>query len=742
MDGRLPWVVKANKIHPVAVSLRGMGRWIPGAFVWLGPLLAWTQAVPDPGRDTGDLVSVVSSRPSRSSVRPGEVFDVAVRIHVKKGWHVYPANPVRGNLGKPTRFVLEGPVELRGKIREPQPHKDASYGPDLVQWVHEGEVRFVLPVAVRPRTRPGRHEIRGRAELYVCSTVCLDRTVDFRFPIEVLPPKAPAEEEGSEASPAPMPGDLQEAEPIRSVSAETSAGTVKRNEVFEVRIRVALGRGWHIYPANPIKGNLGKPTRFEFDGPVRVAGKVREPEAELDESLGPGMRQWVHRREVVFTVPLVVKGNAEPGKRRIRGKVHLYACSTVCLDRTEEFDFEIRILPGRVAPPPSAGETRKAPEPAAGAGKGSPGGSGEEPAPAGNTFLGFLALCAVGGLLSLIQPCVYPMIPVTVTYFVKQGAGHRARSAAMAWAYAAGIVVTFTVLGLVLSVAMGRGGANKFAQNPWVNLTIAAVFVAFALSLLGVFELRLPSFLTQGAGRQRTGVFGAFVLGLAFTVVTFTCTIPIAAMVLGVAALGNFGWALPGMLVYSLTMALPFMLLGIFPGLLGRIPRSGGWLNEAKVCGGLLEMAIALMYFVRADWGFGNRWLTRDFGIVFWSVCMGLAGIYLLGMVRWKGDSPVERVGVLRAAFASIFLGVALYFYSGMGSRPLGVLDGLLPRDPVVDEGGRFAVLEKRIERLEAGGIGGGARIPPQRWLTDLAEAEALARRSGWPLFIDFTGFT
>lgn len=528
---------------------------------------------------------------------------------------------------------------------------------------------------------------------------------------------------------------------IENFRVTVSPPEARAGDVVKAVVEFQLKEGWHIYAVNK-EHELGQATKFTFpaDGPVEIAGKIEEtPPREYRQEGLEDIVQWIQEGEVRYEIPLRIRPGTAPGKLSVSGEMFVYICSSVCLDATKGFGFELTVAPGG-AVTPSPRDPR--PEP-----KGSDTG-----------FWAFLGLCVAGGLLSLIQPCVYPIIPVTITYFVKEGAGSRSKTALLAYMYAFGIVITFTVLGMFLSLTFGAQGAREFAQNFWVNLAVAVLFVVFALSLFGLFELRLPSFITEAAtGTPRSGTFGAFLLGLAFTVVTFTCTIPIAALVLGFAAIGNFGWALPGMLVYSGTMALPFFALGMFPGLIARIPKGGGWLHEAKIAGGFLELAIAVMYFARADYAWGLGYISRDLALIIWTVCMGLTAVYLFGLFRWKDDLPVERVSLSRAMIGAVFASAAIFFHSGIGSRPLGPVDFLLPKDDVADQGGPQEAVVKPL-RTDLRGIEGRlSRIekklgieseearptrPPEEWLTDYQEARAVAKRGGWPVFIDFTGFT
>ncbi len=300
------------------------------------------------------------------------------------------------------------------------------------------------------------------------------------------------------------------------------------------------------------------------------------------------------------------------------------------------------------------------------------GGAGASGAGSGSFW--FLAL--LGGLVTLLMPCTYPMIPFTVNFFAKQRAEGR-RLLPLALFYGAGIVGCFIGLGVLITGVLGASLAT-LAGHPVTNLVIAAVFVLFGLSLLGVFLLRVP---LLGGGRG--GYAGALLMGLTFAATAFSCTAPFAGSVLAAAvATGTWAKAVAGMAVYSLAIAVPFVALALSPGLLSRLPRAGAWMNELKVVGGLIELAAALKFLVIADhawaWGVVGRTVT----LVAWSATAGVIALYLLGLVRWDGDDRIERVGVVRLFLIATFLGLAIWFAAGVAGAGLGAVEGLFPGTP------------------------------------------------------------
>ncbi|MDA1028728.1 MAG: thioredoxin family protein [Bacteroidetes bacterium] len=352
-----------------------------------------------------------------------------------------------------------------------------------------------------------------------------------------------------------------------------------------------------------------------------------------------------------------------------------------------------------------------------------------------NGFWPFIFLAIGAGLASLLTPCVFPMIPLTVSYFTNQGKD-RAKAVRMSLVYGASIVITFTGIGVIMALVVGAAGAQSIASSPWVNLLIATVLIGFALSLLGVFELRLPSFVLNWAGskgQSDTSWTGVLFMGLTLTLVSFSCTAPFVGGLLAAASGGTWAFPLFGMLAYSTTFALPFVLLSLFPRALQKLPSSGSWMNSVKVILGFIEIAAAVKFLSNADlvWGFGL--ISRTLGIAFVLVVFFLAGLYLLGKLRFPHDPPVETVGVGRLFAAIFFFVLALYMIPGLLGAPLKALDAYLPpaRGSDVSIYSTIGASEKNAGSSE------------EDWFIDdiegaFAEAEAQQR----PLFVDFSGWT
>ena len=340
-----------------------------------------------------------------------------------------------------------------------------------------------------------------------------------------------------------------------------------------------------------------------------------------------------------------------------------------------------------------------------------------------STLGAYLGLAALMGALSLLTPCVFPMVPITVSYFTNRGTTTRGQAVSQAAVYGGGIMMTFTAVGAILAIGFGAAGLNQFAANPWLNLGIAALFIVFALNLFGAFNLALPSrFLSSAtaldAGKGR--YVGTLLMGLAFTLTSFTCTAPFLGTLLVVAAQGDWVWPLAGLLVFSSVFALPFVLLAWAPQAIAALPRSGAWLLSVKAAMGLLELAAALKFLSNVDlvWGWGV--FTRDVVIALWIVIGAVLVAYLAGALRLGHAPRLARPGATRWATALAALALTVWLGTGLAGQRLGELEAFLPPAE----------------------LGGGTDGELSWIVNDYDAALAAAAAAGQPVLVDFTGYT
>ncbi len=373
-----------------------------------------------------------------------------------------------------------------------------------------------------------------------------------------------------------------------------------------------------------------------------------------------------------------------------------------------------------------------------------------EPAPGG--LWSFLLGAFGAGLLALLTPCVYPLIPMTVSLFTNSG-DSRGRGIFKAAVYGLSIIAIYTLVGVLVVKVLGEEGPNFIATHWAPNLLFFAVFVLFGLSFLGLFELTLPSSFVNKIDQQadKGGWAGLFFMATTLVVVSFSCTGPIVGSLLALSSRGQTLLPALGMMAFGLAFALPFTLFAIFPTLLKSLPRSGGWLNVVKVTLGFLELALALKFLSTADQVYHWNLLNRDVFLALWIVLFGLLGLYLLGKIKLSHDSELPYLSVPRLLMATAALGFTVYLIPGLFGAPLAPLAGFLPpqtslpfdltRSGGLTSAGGPAVKTSPNSLCESPRYADFLHLPHQLpGYFDLEQARRCARAQNKPIFIDFTG--
>jgi thiol:disulfide interchange protein DsbD len=348
----------------------------------------------------------------------------------------------------------------------------------------------------------------------------------------------------------------------------------------------------------------------------------------------------------------------------------------------------------------------------------------------------FLVAAVLAGFAALLTPCVFPMIPITVSFFQKQSEKEHHRPISMATVYCLGIIGTFTGLGMLMSIAFSAAAIQQLASHWTVNLFIAGVLIFFAFNLLGMFDIQMPSWLlTYTAGQEgRGGFIGVLFMALTFTLTSFTCTFAFAGGLLAAAAQGDRLWPALGLLAFSAAFSLPFFFLALFPSLLQKLPKSGGWMNVAKVIMGLIELGAAFKFFGNVDTTWNGQPEIFDFHLMIsaWAVISIAAAIYLLGVFRLPHDMPVDHIGVPRFVVAMSFLGFASYL--GVGLFATDKPHGVVWRYVEAFANPNFEAGSDRLgPSLRHGGLD---------YALDFDRALNAAIAENKPLFLDFTGVT
>jgi thiol:disulfide interchange protein DsbD len=498
------------------------------------------------------------------------------------------------------------------------------------------------------------------------------------------------------------------------------------------RLDATIADGWYLYSLTEPPGGPVQTTISVLGDALRLREAPAAPDPERRPDRNFNIISEVYTDSVQFALTLEHARPARDVPQPFAVAVRFQTCTNhYCLPpRT---DTVVALITSRVATnanPLSAAAARAASpvSPAAGV-----------PAlPARDTVSGkrrpewaelpaFLWLAVTTGLLALLTPCVFPMIPITVGFFTRRGEGTRQGAARDALLFSGGIIASFTALGLTVSALLGAGNIVRLAANPWLNLVVAALFLLFALQLAGWLRVRIPYAIVTRlsvatAGRRDAGAL--LLMGATFSLTSFTCTAPFTGSLLVLSSRGDWLWPLLGLAAYATVFALPFFVLALFPQALGRLPRSGSWLASLKGVVAFLELAAVVKFAANADlvWGWGV--LTRETVLALWLViAVALAAWLIATAVRVQNADSRSLRGV-RLALAVAVLVVAARVANGLGGAGLGEIEAYLPPP-------RAGLLLAYAGEREL------------EWrLNDLGSALALAKRTGRPVLVDFTGYT
>ncbi len=361
----------------------------------------------------------------------------------------------------------------------------------------------------------------------------------------------------------------------------------------------------------------------------------------------------------------------------------------------------------------------------------------------------FIIIAFLGGLGASLTPCVFPMIPMTVTFFLNSEKS-RAKSITLALIYGFSIVVIYTLLGVLVAFAGGEGDiAAQISSSGLMNLIFFAIFIVFALSFFGLFEITLPSWLANRTDKEadKGGYIGAFFMALTLVIVSFSCTGPIVGAILFQGYSGEILKPILGMTGFGLAFALPFTILAIFPSWLKKLPKSGGWLNSVKVVFGFILLAMSLKFLSMTDLAWGLNLISRDIYISLWIVVFILLGLYLLGKIKFAHDSDVKEINIFRLFLAIVSFTVSVYMIPGLLGARLELLSGMLP--PIQEQ--KFNLLnfesqnknikEKTIELCEEPKYKDRFSMPyGLNGYYDYNQALKCAKEKNMPILVDFTG--
>ncbi len=615
---------------------------------------------------------VLSVEATPASVEAGGEIQLRAEIAIDEGWHLYAVSTPGAPEFRPPDGGWPAGITAGAPRAAQEPTKSGAL------LVHEKALTLTLPLRVAADAAPGKRSIAGRVVLMACDATSCRLPYDHEFSVDVDVTAAVAK-------------------PVTVSAAFTPDEAAAGGEAV-LRIEMTIAPGWHVYGL--ATDAAYKPPSFVWTTPPGLDAGVLEEVTPAHKAVLGDKEFLVHEGKAVLHQRFRVGKDVAPGTSEIRGLGTWQRCDAgSCTDDKDvPVTATLRVVPAgtATAAPPPRQET-----------------SGE------GLTLGLLGKAIFWGFITVLTPCVFPLLPVTVSFFSKQQGPPLPR----AFVYSAGIIFTITGIGLVFQT-----GLDTFARGDAFNLFVGAMFLVLALSLFGLFDLRLPSFLidksTERSGRG--GQVGVFFMGTTLALTSFSCSMPFLALMFEQFRGGGYAAAIVGLLVYSATVAAPFFVCSMFPSLLQSLPRAGAWLNAVKVTMGFVEFGLAFKFLRTVALNHGSDILSRDIVLAIWIACAAGATLYLFGYLTLPHDTKVQSIGVIRLMFALGFLTFSLYLVPGLFGKELASwLEG-------------FIQTQRRELAAATIGKGEGHEIPWVRDDWDGALARAAAPR---PVLFDFTGF-
>ncbi|MDO7171564.1 protein-disulfide reductase DsbD family protein [Mariniflexile sp. AS56] len=522
-------------------------------------------------------------------------------------------------------------------------------------------------------------------------------------------------------------GNAQILDPVKwTTSVEKQSDTE-----YVLITKATIETGWHLYSQNvPEDGPI--PTTFTYDdsaGQFKTSGNTSEDEGHTVDDPVFGMEIKFFENTATFKQKVKV----EDGLTSIHGVVEFMVCDdSRCLPPTEvDLVFNLSTDKASVN---SIEVVENGEQP-----------TKKEYSQEGLWSIFFIAF--LSGFAALLTPCVFPMIPMTVSFFTKQSK-NKAVGIKNAIIYGICIIVIYVLLGTAVTGIFGADALNALATNVWFNIVFFIILVVFAVSFLGAFEIMLPNSWANKVDSQadRGGLIGIFFMALALAIVSFSCTGPIVGTLLVEAASKGGLAPIIGMLGFSLAIALPFALFAAFPGWLNSLPKSGGWLNTVKVVLGFLELALAFKFLSQADLVLQAHLLEREVFLAIWIAIFGALAFYLFGKIQLPHDSPLTHISVGRLSLGLVVLSFTIYMIPGLWGAPLNLISAFPP--PLEYSESPYGVGYSKLGTASAlethEGLPDGAHLlAPHDILAfnDYDKGLAYAKKVGKPVMIDFTGW-
>lgn len=493
---------------------------------------------------------------------------------------------------------------------------------------------------------------------------------------------------------------------------------------------------WHMYSQfSDENGALPMEIIFNNDkGNFEAVGKAEESKTEkaFNDTFGVEETFWSHNAQLRQTVKITNTANSI-----VQVELAYQVCKEVCIQGSNLFEFDTKALTSKEvknfeAAAPAAVEKKKADTSSVD--------SPKKEEQKGLFSIFFLAF--ISGFAALLTPCVFPMIPMTVSFFTKQSK-NKAAGIRNAFIYGISIIIIYVLLGSLVTAIFGADSLNALSTNVWFNIIFFVLLVVFASSFLGAFEIMLPNSWANKVDRQadRGGIVGILFMALALAIVSFSCTGPIVGTLLVEAASKGGIAPIVGMFGFSLALALPFMLFAMFPGWLNGLPKSGGWLNTVKVFLGFLELALAFKFLSNADLVLQLHLLERETFLAIWIAIFGTMALYLFGKITLPHDTPGGFISVGRLSLGLIVLSFTVYLIPGLWGAPLKLISGFPP--PLNYSESPFGFGGSNSVKTGDGALPEGAKLAAHGIVAfeDYDKGLAYAKEAGKPVLLDFTGY-
>ena len=641
-------------------------------------------------------------------------FELIFQAKIDKGWHLYSQHlpSEDGPIATSSQFSDEKKFQRIGKVKEPKPHKEYDPNFDMELSYFENSAAFTQKIKIQKDV-----SISGEIEFMVCdASKCLPpELVPFSFDLK-------AEESIKEFT---QTVDKKEETELLNPILWNFEVVEKDSGKVELQFKAQLEEGWHLYSQHLSSDEGPVATSFSFteNSAARRIDEVKESNnvvTKFDKTFNMQLNYF--ENSAVFSQVLEVFTDTV-----VTGELTYMVCDDEkCLPpETIPFSFEVKTSETSLINTENTAESKSS----------------------SFGFLGIFIAGFLGGLLALLTPCVFPMIPMTVSFFTKQSK-NKAQGIRNALLYAFSIIFIYVLMGFGITLLFGADALNALSTNVWFNLAFFILLVVFAISFFGAFEITLPSSWINkaDAASDKGGIIGIFFMAFTLSLVSFSCTGPIIGTLLVEAAVnGGVIGPITGMTGFSLALALPFGLFAAFPGWLNSLPKSGGWLNSVKVSLGFLELALAFKFLSNADLVVQAGLLKRELFIAIWVGIFLLLTLYLLGIFKLSHDSELKNLSVTRLLFAVLSLVFTIYLIPGMWGAPLKLISGFPP--PMF-----YSESPNGI-----GGIGvsatmnSGTAIPkgadPKHCphnlncFHDYDEGLAYAKKVNKPVMLDFTGW-